>query len=93
KVCLLITSDLLWQMPLLHCPPERSGELRGLGEVWQTGLGKPGPLCIGRLSCINASEMGSVGKINIHIMPTYALNQLRPIRFLVTAVCQHRACL
>lgn len=46
-------------MPLLHCPPERSGELRGLGEVWQTGLGKPGPLCIGRLSCIDASEMGS----------------------------------
>lgn len=46
-------------MPLLHCPPETSGELRGLGEVWQTGLGKPGPLCIGRSSCIDASEMGS----------------------------------
>lgn len=46
-------------MPLLHCPPERSGELRGLGEVWQTGLGKPGPLCIGRSSCTDASEMGS----------------------------------
>lgn len=46
-------------MPLLHCPPERSRELRGLGEVWQTGLGKPGPLCIGRSSCTDASEMGS----------------------------------
>lgn len=33
--------------------------MRGLGEVWQTGLGKPGPLCIGRSSCIDASEMES----------------------------------
>lgn len=46
-------------MLLLHCPPETSEELGGLGEVWQKGLGKPGPLCIGRSSCIDASEMGS----------------------------------
>lgn len=46
-------------MLLLHCPSETSEELGGLGEVWQKGLGKPGPLCIGRSSCIDASEMGS----------------------------------
>lgn len=46
-------------MLLLHCPPETSEELGGLGEVWQKGLGKPGPLCIGRSSCIDASEIGS----------------------------------
>lgn len=50
---------MVWQMLLLHCPPETSEELGGLGEVWQKGLGKPGPLCIGRSSCIDASEMGS----------------------------------